>query len=132
MDTGSDEALMNLQLWLQDCTESHELCNRPSRSTRLPTRVIEILGPRSIRLRNTTHEWGKDVCLSHCWGAVSFITTKKATLQERCEKISWDDLPKTFQDAIDVTYRLGVQFIWIDSLCILQVCFVVTSCRKDR
>lgn len=29
-------------------------------------------------------------------------------------------LPPTYQDAITVTRRLGVQFIWIDSLCIVQ------------
>jgi hypothetical protein len=29
-------------------------------------------------------------------------------------------LPPTYQDAIKVTRRLGLQFIWIDSLCIVQ------------
>lgn len=29
-------------------------------------------------------------------------------------------LPKTFQDAITVTRKLGFQYLWIDSLCILQ------------
>ncbi|CAH0057625.1 unnamed protein product [Clonostachys solani] len=30
------------------------------------------------------------------------------------------DLPKTFQDAISLVSRLGLEYIWIDSLCILQ------------
>lgn len=34
--------------------------------------------------------------------------------------IPWNDLPKTFQDALDMTYRLGLTYLWIDSLCILQ------------
>jgi hypothetical protein len=34
--------------------------------------------------------------------------------------IPWCELSKVFQDAIRVTRRLGVQWIWIDSLCIIQ------------
>ena len=29
-------------------------------------------------------------------------------------------MPSTFQDAIEVTRRLGVRYIWIDALCIVQ------------
>lgn len=29
-------------------------------------------------------------------------------------------MPKTFQDAVAITRSLGVQYLWIDSLCILQ------------
>ena len=32
----------------------------------------------------------------------------------------WEDIPKTFQDAIIVTHFLGFQYLWIDSLCIIQ------------
>ncbi|KAJ5802154.1 uncharacterized protein N7503_004604 [Penicillium pulvis] len=30
------------------------------------------------------------------------------------------DLPQTFQDAIQLTRRLGIRYLWIDSLCIIQ------------
>ncbi|KAJ4253945.1 hypothetical protein NW762_010344 [Fusarium torreyae] len=30
------------------------------------------------------------------------------------------DLPKTFVDAIQVARALGIPYIWIDSLCIVQ------------
>ncbi|KAJ2989381.1 hypothetical protein NUW58_g3494 [Xylaria curta] len=30
------------------------------------------------------------------------------------------NLPKTFEDAVEVTQRLGVRYLWIDSLCIIQ------------
>ncbi|PMD19341.1 heterokaryon incompatibility, partial [Hyaloscypha hepaticicola] len=29
-------------------------------------------------------------------------------------------LPKTFQDAVLITRDLGVRYLWIDSLCIIQ------------
>lgn len=36
------------------------------------------------------------------------------------DTITLEHLPKTFIDAIDITRRLGVKYIWIDSLCIIQ------------
>ncbi|WAO91487.1 HET domain-containing protein [Fusarium falciforme] len=43
-----------------------------------------------------------------------------ATLTERKSNIPWESLPKTFQDAISLVRKLGYQYIWIDSLCIIQ------------
>lgn len=34
--------------------------------------------------------------------------------------IEWNTLPRTFQDAISFTFRLGCQYLWIDSLCVIQ------------
>jgi len=36
------------------------------------------------------------------------------------QEIPWADLPQTFQEAMWVTFRLDLRFIWIDSLCICQ------------
>lgn len=36
------------------------------------------------------------------------------------DNIDMDELPKTFQDAIVITRRLGARYLWIDSLYIIQ------------
>ncbi|KAK4108975.1 HET-domain-containing protein [Canariomyces notabilis] len=46
--------------------------------------------------------------------------TTKATLASRLEKIHPDELSKTFRDALEITRGLGLRYIWIDSLCIIQ------------
>ena len=46
--------------------------------------------------------------------------TDTSTLPERKNGIEFQSLPKTFQDAIVITRRLGYQYLWIDSLCIVQ------------
>ncbi|PMD28913.1 HET-domain-containing protein [Hyaloscypha variabilis F] len=58
--------------------------------------------------------------LSHCWGTAPMFTKTMATLMDRKSAIPWDLLPKTFQEAIIITHELGLQYIWIDSLCIIQ------------
>ncbi|KHE79613.1 HET-domain-containing protein [Neurospora crassa] len=60
--------------------------------------------------------------LSHCWGPPEKrpIITIRANLSVRMERISFAELPKTFQDAVVLTRKLGQQYLWIDSLCIIQ------------
>jgi hypothetical protein len=36
------------------------------------------------------------------------------------EGILEKDLPKTFKEAVFVTRQLGIRYLWIDSLCIVQ------------
>lgn len=58
--------------------------------------------------------------LSHCWGNLKILTTTKDNLARHKKVIDFGTLPKTFQDAIEVTRHMGIQYIWIDSLCIVQ------------
>lgn len=53
-------------------------------------------------------------------GSVKFATLTMEALPSMLVCIEIDNLTKTFQDAIDTTRRLGYQYIWIDSLCIIQ------------
>jgi len=63
------------------------------------------------------------IALSHPWGDAKihdhFVTTVK-NIEDYKAEIDIEKLPKTFRDAIEVTRQLGVQYIWIDSLCIIQ------------
>lgn len=47
-------------------------------------------------------------------------TTTLGTLQSRLTSIPLPKLPKSFREAILITRRLGYEYIWIDSLCIIQ------------
>ncbi|KAF2496648.1 HET-domain-containing protein, partial [Lophium mytilinum] len=60
------------------------------------------------------------IALSHCWGTSQHVTTNRETYEDRTVGIPWSSLPKTFQDAIAITRALGIQYIWIDSLAIIQ------------
>ncbi|ORY18391.1 heterokaryon incompatibility protein-domain-containing protein [Clohesyomyces aquaticus] len=104
---------------MKDCTKNHQKCKTRSQ-TPLPTRLVEILGPRKARLRQFDNEQGIYLCLSHCWGPNKFLRTTKSSIRQFGEDIPWSSLTKTFQDAIHLTFRLGFKYIWIDSLCIIQ------------
>lgn len=63
---------------------------------------------------------GHYLTLSHRWDADAPFTTKMETLSQRLDSILFNDLPATFRDAIVVARKLGIPYVWIDSLCILQ------------
>lgn len=89
----------------------------------LPTRVVDVsIGDwlQHPKLVIANGQSGKYVALSHCWGKEPIITTTRETLGRHIEAIGWNNLSRTFQDAIVVTRNLGIQFLWIDSLCIVQ------------
>lgn len=48
------------------------------------------------------------------------FTTTHATYAQRAKRISFSSLPLTFRHAVQVTRRLEVRYLWIDSLCIIQ------------
>lgn len=94
----------------------------------LPTRVLDLgpvehacpTRPKSIRLHISDGEKGEYVTLSHCWGGTSTIRSTEATLDVFKKGLDYDALPQTFKDAVDVTRWLGIRYLWIDSLCIIQ------------
>ncbi|OBT86755.1 hypothetical protein VE02_04233 [Pseudogymnoascus sp. 03VT05] len=92
--------------------------------TKLPTRVIDVgNSSRDPHLYITHGETGRFATLSHRGPPqMSFkrLTTTQNNLSEHCERIELDKLPRTFRDAINITRELGLQYIWIDSLCIVQ------------
>jgi hypothetical protein len=63
---------------------------------------------------------GEYLTLSHRWGESQEFTLNRKTSDSFHVNIPFVSLPKTFQDALTVTRKLGYQYLWIDALRILQ------------
>jgi hypothetical protein len=107
------------QKWLQDCSQGkgkHAKCPQAVQ-TELPTRVIDI---EEMRLHCPAPEAkGLWVSLSHCWGGSSPLQTTTGNLESHMAGLP-GPFPQTFADAVAVTRMLGLRYLWIDSLCIIQ------------
>lgn len=106
---------------IRQCRTSHKTCNQPT-TTLLPKRVLDVqAGPNSgICLYEPDCKAAPYVCLSHCWGRQPFLCTRSENVESHKSGIDLGHLPPTFRDAIQVTRRLGIRYLWIDSLCIIQ------------
>jgi hypothetical protein len=60
------------------------------------------------------------IALSHCWGGHVSCKLLATNYEQMHRVVIFDNLPKSFQDAVSITRRLGIPYLWIDSLCILQ------------
>ncbi|KAG4436194.1 hypothetical protein IFR05_008322 [Cadophora sp. M221] len=118
--SSSDESFALLSKWIETCRRSHPLCSW-SHDNPLPTRVVDVGSeyedPFLFESNGATGEW---VTLSHCWGGEAPLATTSESLEQHKSSIPMDTLPQNFKDAISLTRELGFQYIWIDSLCIIQ------------
>ncbi|KAI8668913.1 HET domain-containing protein [Fusarium keratoplasticum] len=120
--TDSSDAIEIIKSWIQLCEDDSEQvdCIEPE-DPELPKRVVDVGDADGvIRVVETHGESAKYICLSHCWGSTLIITTTQNTLQQRQRGIDMQDLSNAFRDAIFLTRQLGLHYIWIDSLCIIQ------------
>ncbi|KAL5321428.1 hypothetical protein ACEPPN_009386 [Leptodophora sp. 'Broadleaf-Isolate-01'] len=66
------------------------------------------------------------VALSYVWGRRKFFTTLGRNVKDleephSLEKAEYlDQIPLTVKDAIHVTREIGIRYLWVDSLCIVQ------------
>lgn len=104
--------------WLSNCCKNHPQCSQPSRRI-APTRIIDI-SQRDPFLEVNPPPNVPYIILSYCWGTGAVLSTTVDNFVRHQRQIGFDEMPNTFKDAIRVARELGFDFIWIDSLCIIQ------------
>jgi len=85
--------------------------------------VIDVGGDSrggTVRLVISNQMAARYVALSHCWGGSSHCRTTKFSLEQHKNALKITDLPNTVQDAAFVVRKLGLRYLWVDSLCIIQ------------
>ncbi|KAE8162042.1 heterokaryon incompatibility protein-domain-containing protein [Aspergillus tamarii] len=107
--------------WMKICDESHMSCKRTA--SVLPTRVIQLQimyeGLRA-KLVITNGEVDQYAALSHRWSSSTSLTVTTDNLEQLKKGINLSELSRTFREAFEIAAGVGLQYIWIDALCILQ------------
>jgi hypothetical protein len=123
--TGSENAFKLIKHWNDDCSANHASCKTAQLLAEvwLPTRVIDVgtlEGKEEPFLYVSNSQTSRYIALSHCWGTKPMLKTTIETLQARLSRIPISSLPRTLRDAVVICRKLGVRYLWIDSLCIIQ------------
>lgn len=95
-----------------------------------PTRLLRVESRKEsglIRLVDTHEYPSMDetpqpyLALSYCWGEKGpLLKTTRSNYSHLQKSISYGAMPKAYQDTVRVARVLGVKYIWIDALCIIQ------------
>jgi len=97
----------------------------------LPTRMIDVghIGDSSICLVEGNDCAGGTlyIALSHCWGNSQPLQLTQSTATRLRAGVVLTELPKTFQDAILVTRKMRIRYLWIDSLYVVPGQVICTS-----
>ncbi|RBR20328.1 uncharacterized protein FIESC28_05292 [Fusarium coffeatum] len=123
----SQEAKQWAMSRLHVCEASHHNC--PSESDFMPLRLLRLVqcpdGSLCVALQDIPKggdhtRVGRYTSLSYCWGGHQELQLNANTEVTLTNGIPVSSLPQTLQDAVFVTHNLGLQFIWVDCLCIRQ------------
>jgi hypothetical protein len=100
------------------------LCARPNERF-VPTRLLSIgsiSGVSTIKLCDPVDstEAVKWAALSHCWGGGHPLSLTTSTIEQRKSGINIDELPATFQDAIQVARHLKILAAVMEASCLTR------------
>lgn len=113
--------------WLENCWGNHVECRKNHDASYLPTRLVDVESSDAdlVRLIVTAEESISDqryIASSHCWGLNMPESAKTVTcnFKQHTQSIPLSDLSRTFVDFVTISRKIGVRYIWIDPLCIIQ------------
>ncbi|KAK3331808.1 hypothetical protein B0T19DRAFT_472826 [Cercophora scortea] len=132
VDHNPNDHIAWTQRALDFCQRNHKVCKHATHSAprQMPTRIIDV-GPPSSSTTSPTPRLvlAKDLpspepytALSYCWGqgVRDKIELRQHTLATLLTSMPEDNLTRAHQDAIRFTRALGIRYLWIDALCIIQ------------
>jgi hypothetical protein len=108
--------------WIKLCDELHKPAKHQPLDINSDLFVIDVQNEKLIQLPGND----RYAALSYVWGPPSVPQlmwtkhTEARLFKDRGLSINSKDLPKTIRDAMTLCQMLGVQFLWVDALCIRQ------------
>jgi Heterokaryon incompatibility protein (HET) len=122
-NTKSPGTLLLARKWLRNCLENHAKCDGNRDVTWIPPRLLD-LRRRHVRLKcfpEGARSQEHYAALSYCWGSnPSILTLTTDKLNELQEGITTSDFPLVIRQAVEACRMLTINYLWVDSLCILQ------------
>ncbi|KAH8665082.1 heterokaryon incompatibility protein-domain-containing protein [Tricladium varicosporioides] len=120
-DPGSDDSMFMVSQLVDECINTHPRCRAPQ-TTILPTRILDVGSTfeDTIFLLISEDRKARYAAFSYCWGGQQAVVATEDSWVAMTQGITLSLLPKTIQDAVAVTQKLGLQYLWVDALCIKQ------------
>jgi hypothetical protein len=126
VNTPKDEVIRLARTKIDECRLAHGECAASLDQAFMPKRVLDLYGlsrgeericlivsPLGFRERYAT--------LSYCWGSGPNLQLTTLCLRDYTDEgIPISQLPGTIRDACELCLGIGIRYLWVCSLCIVQ------------
>lgn len=116
--------------WLQSIAEHLDGDTEQLTRDLIPTRLIDVRATATTDCRLVVTDSGTSLtdtrylALSYCWGteeqSKAQLTTQQATLRQLQSGFTLAEASPVLRDAVEVARALGIQYLWVDAVCIAQ------------
>lgn len=106
-------------------TESVDIADIPSRLLHIPPDMSQIRA-KLVQVLDLPNEQKLEISqsgfavLSYCWGGSQPIMLTTANLLHLTSGFDASEMAQTIRDAMWVAQKIGLKYLWVDALCILQ------------
>lgn len=125
--TDSPESIALACKWFADCANGHSLCKGIARAEWFPKRVLDLGTDQAadtikLHVHNATHPPGPYMTLSYQWPSSEESSPRltSKSFEALRQSIRLIDLPKVIKNAIFLTRKFGIRYLWIDRFCVIQ------------
>ncbi|PTB79812.1 HET-domain-containing protein [Trichoderma longibrachiatum ATCC 18648] len=110
--------------WINSCAEWHGgecLDTTPWQTLDLGVSFIRMVSLKDCKLIETSCP-PPYVALSYVWGSAPVFKTTLSNISDLMQQqgLPVSSLPRSIRDAMSLAQELGFEYIWIDSICIIQ------------
>ncbi|KAE9367229.1 HET-domain-containing protein [Stipitochalara longipes BDJ] len=112
-----------LLAWMRECKINHKYhCAAKVKPRRVDVfRLIDVKTKAVVRFTDVDVAEFRYVALSYVWGMAQRLSIRRENMMRLGAPGSLvGKVSKTIEDSISLTESLGVQYLWVDALCILQ------------
>ncbi|KAM3555751.1 hypothetical protein ARSEF4850_005842 [Beauveria asiatica] len=114
-----------IRRWIDQCNKCHQsTCSGKLKESCLPKAKLSLIDVEDLCIV-TPNEPVRYAALSYVWGDDELPMAKKASmtflrLPGAFLKGGYLELPATIHDAVRVCANIGIRYLWVDSMCIVQ------------
>lgn len=110
-----------IKTWIQTCAAGHSRCRAETDHVEIPKHNIRLIDVRNFRIVESSLA-ERYAALSYVWGSNTNFALNSGNLRQLSTSRGLQDalIPQTITDAIYLVKQLDINYLWVDSLCIIQ------------
>jgi hypothetical protein len=109
--------MQNISDWMREIRRT--ALNKSETSNQMPARLIDVGATEGVKIVETStipQSQLSFAALSYVWGVDQTFILLDENTTSLMSSFQIEQLPQTIRDAVTVTRRIGLRYLWVDAL----------------